>query len=184
MWFGRHWRILLYHFSGRNGLKNALFFEVCSSSPRWKSSWKWPTWLDALYTAHMLTKSYTGGVLVMSMTLWGAFRSKRKKSSNQIFSSLSAPGKDRRTGSRIRRKKHSAAPPGIELFNPRRGCAVFFFRLIRLSVLLSLSELKRIWFEMIPTRASLETKKILFCTCHTVQSFCGYMFTLLGGKPK
>ena len=41
-------------------------------------------------------------------------------------------------------------------FDSRRGCAVFF-PLIRLSILLSLSEMKekRIWLEMIPTRASL-----------------------------
>ena len=65
----------------------------------------------------------------------------------QIFFSFSSD-KDRRTDSRIRRKtKHSAGPrrattnsqdPG---FDSRRGCAVFF-RLIRLPVLIPLSELK------------------------------------------
>ena len=65
---------------------------------------------------------------------------------NQLFSFSS--DKDRRTDSRIRRKKHSAAPPGIEprilriLGSIPGGAALCFFRLIRLSVLLSLSELK------------------------------------------
>ena len=53
----------------------------------------------------------------------------------QILFSFSSD-KDRRTDSRIRRKKHSAAPPGIFVV------VSSFFRLIRLSVLLSLSELK------------------------------------------
>ena len=50
-------------------------------------------------------------------------------------------------------------PPQDTGFVSRRGFAVFF-RLIRLSVLLSLSELKekRIWLGMIPTRASLRLK--------------------------
>ena len=71
--------------------------------------------------------------------------------------------KDRRTDGRIRRK--NTAQPRRESnrgsceFDSRRGFAVFPVRLdlIRLSVLLSLCELKekRIWFGMIPTRASL-----------------------------
>ena len=88
--------------------------------------------------------------------------------SNQILFSFSSD-KDRRTDNRIRRKKHSAAPPGIEprilrilvarsnhwATKPQRELRVNFrlspscqfFFLIRLSVLLSLSELKekRIW---------------------------------------
>ena len=61
-----------------------------------------------------------------------------------INSSLSAPTKieEQTAGSD---EKHSAAPPGIDSqgpgFDSRRGCAVYFC-LIRLSVLLSLSELK------------------------------------------
>ena len=73
----------------------------------------------------------------------------------QILFSFSSD-KDRRTDSRIRRKntaqpRRESNPGSCEFsqdpgFDSRRGCAVFF-RLIRLSVLLSLSELKekRIW---------------------------------------
>ena len=87
---------------------------------------------------------------------------------NQILFSFSFD-KDRtfrRTDSRIRRiKKDSATPPGIE----PRVLRNLVFRRIRLSVLLSLSDLKekRIWLGMNPTRASFQLQcttfhKVLF----------------------
>ena len=81
----------------------------------------------------------------------------------QILFSFSSD-KERRTDSRIRRENtaqpHRESNPGFCEFPA--GCTVCF-RLIRLSVLLSLSELKekRIWLGMIPTRASLRRKKIV-----------------------
>ena len=91
------------------------------------------------------------GIFCIKVTCENQIKNNRVKK-NVKSSSLSASTKieELTAGSD---EKHSAAPPGIE---PR------VFHLIRLSVLLSLSELKekRVWLGMTPTRASLRKKNV------------------------
>ena len=108
------------------------------------SSWKLPGFHCKRIQSQMLvclqwlrgcTNSEAGGFLSTFQV--------QKQRKLLINSSLSAPTKIEELTAGSDEKTH------------RRGCAVFF-RLIRLSVLLSLSELKeKSWLGMIPTRASL-----------------------------
>ena len=86
----------------------------------------------------------------------------RVLNSNSLLSFSS--DKDRRTDSRIRRsRKTQRSPTGNRTQGLVNSSRTFFFRLIRLSTLLFLSELKekRFWLEMIPTRASWRMSSIL-----------------------